>query len=351
MRWAVIGIVVLLAGCGGGGQAARPTRSPAPTEVSAPPSAGPRRAPLACPASSSRAQLPDRVLALGGDHTVTLAGEKPELEDRGAGGRVLARTPLPARAAVSARVLACARDGRLAVAWTEQRGERMALRVALRADGAAALGPAQTVATRPQVYDDDPIYDVELAFAPDGELLVVYSMLQQVRAVTLSPAGELGTEVRLGHASQVADVVAEIAGDGRAVVAWSTVDSGEARDVHRHVYAATRAPGGLFAPEQLVHRAPAVIPDGVTTGEQASIRLAVAPDGRAVLLWGAEAAGYPHPRYAVLTAQATARGRFGPARRLARDGYPIDAVPRADGTARVTWRAGGELRAAIRGAA
>ncbi len=265
--------------------------------------------------SSSRAPLPYRVLALGGDRFVTLKGDPLELDDLGADGRVLARTPLPARDPVYGLWFACGADGRLAVAWTEQREAGMTLRVALRAPSGSGLGAARTIATRPQVYDDAPIYDAELAFAPDGELLVAYSMLQQVRAVTLSPDGELGTEVRLGHASQVADVVAEIAAGGRAVVAWSTIDSGEARDVHRHVYAATRAPGGLFAPAQLVHRARAIIPDGVTTGEQATIRLSVAPDGRARLVWGAEAAGYPHARYETRTAQAPPRGPFGPSRR------------------------------------
>jgi hypothetical protein len=315
MRWTVIGVVAVLAGCGGGGKGASPTPSPAPTEVTAPVRVIPRHKPQTCPVSSSRAPLPDRVLALGNDRFVTLKGDPLELDDLAADGRVLARTPVPAHDLEYLLLFACGADGRLAVAWTEQRGERMTLRVALRAAGDRALGPAKTIATRPQVYDDPPISDAELAFAPDGELLVVYSMLQQVRAVTLSPDGELGSEVRLGHASQVADVVAEIAAGGRAVVAWSTIDSGEARDVHRHVYAATRAPGGLFAPAQLVHRARAVIPDGVTTGEQAAIRLAVASDGRARLVWGAEAAGYPHPRYETRTAQAPPRGPFGPSRR------------------------------------
>lgn len=97
----------------------------------------------------------------------------------------------------------------------------------------------------------------------------------------------------------------------------------------------------------MIDRARAVIRDGVTTGEQATIRLAVAADGRALLLWGAEAAGYPRQRYEVRTAEAPPHRGFGRSRQLSGNGCPDDAALRTDGAALVAWRTSERLWAAV----
>jgi hypothetical protein len=77
------------------------------------------------------------------------------------------------------------------------------------------------------------------------------------------------------------------------------------------------------------------------------MRLAVAHDGRAIVLYGAvtaHGATFHHP---LRVAESTAAGRFGTPRRLAGSGVPGDVAIRPDGGALVVWAEAGWLRAAV----
>ena len=326
---------VALAGCGT--KAANPPPTPAARGAWSAPADAPRQ-PLACPVASSRALWPDRVLALGSARFAALTDRQPQLADVAADGRVLARTPLGATGEVWTRALACDREGRLAAAWIEETGERrFALRLAL------PPGPVQTLATSGDDPYDAPALDgVALAFAPDRTLLVVWALDFEVHAALVSPTGT--RRLTLGKTNEITLTAAEIAANGRAIVAWTTIDGGEERNTARRVYA-VMGERGRFGPRRLVDRARVIDSNGFVADPQASIRLAAAPDGRALLQWGMVTAGRGRFNYrnAVRSAEAAPHGRFGKPRRLAAKGLPGDVALRADGTALAVWTADDRL--------
>jgi hypothetical protein len=351
--------VVALAGCGG--HAARPAArtpaspTPSPTPVARAVAAGPwsapverRREPLACPAASSRAGWPSRVLALEDGRFAKLWGRRPRLADVDADGHLLGQTELGARRPATTRALACGRGGRLAAAWVEYRGDSVyALRIATRApDG--RLGAARTVDTARSPYDDYGVDDVALAYAPDGSLLVAYSVYRAVRGAVVSSSGALGRPFKLGPASETSQLAAEIGERGRAVVAWTTIDAGLERNEHRRIYAVTREPGApAFGRVQLVHRARFLNIEAFTDAPGTAIRLAVAPNGRALLIWGTDRGTEIEAGYSVRVAEAGPHGRFGASRRLAAGGEPGDVAIRSDGTALAVFRGGRRLEAVV----
>ena len=361
MRCTPLVAVVALAACGS--TAPRPTgtatavttatATATPTEVVAAAPSGPWSAPVAghreppkCPVASSRAGWPSRVLALGDGKYAKLWGQRPRLADVDADGHLLGQTELGARRPAATRALACGRDGRLAVAWVEYRGDATyRLRVVLRSPGGELTAP-KTVASARAPFDDAGVDDAALAFAPDGELLIAYSIFGEVRAARVSRSGEVGRSFKLGPASEITQLAAVIGSRGRAVVAWSTYDGGEEQNVARRIYAATRASGAReFTPAALIHR---------SSGRnefaflEPGIRLAVAPNGRALLMWRAETGSWPRSHHPVRLAEAAPTKGFGPSRRLATDGIPGDVAIRSNGTALATWRSYGRLRAAVR---
>jgi hypothetical protein len=173
--------------------------------------------------------------------------------------------------------------------------------------------------------------DVALAYAPDGSLLVAYPVYRQLRAAIVSRSGAVGRPFRLGPASEVSRVVAEIGAGGRAVVAWTTIDAGEERNERRRVYAVTREPGAsAFGRAQLVDRARHL---NIGSDTATAIRLAVAANGRALLMWASDHSSRLGAGYAVRVAQATPRGRFAASRQLVAIGSPGDVAIRDDGTA------------------
>jgi hypothetical protein len=348
MRWTWVLVAVALAGCGEK-KAARatstPTATPAEaTATSTPTPTGPwqvretSRAPLRCPASSSRAGWPSRVLALGGNRYAKLWGRRPRLAAVDARGHLLGQQELGARRTTSVRALACGRGGRIAAAWTEYRGHgRDALRLSVSA------GRARTIDTARAPYYDPAIQDVALAFAPDGSLLIAYSVDHAVRGVVVSRAGAVGAPFELGPASQISLLAAEIAGNGRAVVAWSTLDGGEERNEHRRIYAVTGR-DGRFGPAQLVHRAPHLSFQASSYGP---IRLAVAANGRALLLWGTDSRAEFPESWVLRTAEAPPDGPFGASRQVVSSGTPGDVAIRGDGRRLLVWTNSAGLRASV----
>jgi hypothetical protein len=195
-------------------------------------------------------------------------------------------------------------------------------------------------------YDDPPISGVALAFAPDGAILVAYSVFHEVRAVIVPADGDPGAPFKLGPAFEVTQVAAEIAANGRAVIAWTTIDAGEERNEHRRIYAVTGRLGAL-RPPQLVHRA-AHLNAMAGTGEPGTeLRLSVARNGRALLLWGLDHPQQFSESYSLWVAQAGRTGAFGRARQLVANGVPGDVAIRSDGTALAVWTNSAGLRASV----
>ncbi|MDA0165048.1 hypothetical protein OM076_32565 [Solirubrobacter ginsenosidimutans] len=351
--WVLVVVALAGVGCGGGSGRPRATASPSATKTpvaaraSVPVVAGPwsapvkaRRTPLRCPVSSSRAGWPSRVLALGDGTYVKVWGRRPRLATVDARGHLLGQTELGARRVSGERALACGRGGQTAVAWTEY-----------RRDGTAALklarrGDAVTLDVVRGFYDDLPIGDVTLAFAPDGSLLVAYSIFHEVRAVVVAPSGDPGAPFKLGPAFEVTQVAAEIAANGRAVIAWTTIDAGEERNEHRRVYAVTGRLEAL-APAQLVHRAAHLNAMAMTGQPGTELRLSVARNGRALLLWGLDHPEQFSESYSLWVAEAGPAGSFGRSRQLVGNGVPGDVAMRSDGTALAVWTNSAGLRASV----
>lgn len=327
MRWiGIITAALALAACGG--HAA--TAQSGPWTVRATPS----RAPQPCPASSSRAGWPSRVLALGGDRWVKLWGRRPRLATVDARGHLLGQRELGAQAPAEQRALACGRGGQTAAAWTQYRGETnggITAPYEIWVDG-------QVVDTVESEYAPP----LAVAIAPDGAVLVAYPVRTAVRAVLVPRGGRPGAPLRLGPASDISSVAAEIGSGGRAVVAWSTIDGGEERNEHRRVYAVFGR-GGRFGRAQRVDRA-AHRNALELTGPR--VRLAVAPNGRALLMWATIASEDDQDQHAVRLAEASPTGRFGTPRQLSADGTPGDVAIRANGDTLAVWTSRDGLHAA-----
>ena len=347
MRWVWVVGVLALAGCGG--KAPRPAATA--TAVASGPWSAPeerRREPLRCPASSSRAGWPSRVLALGDDRYAKLWGRRPRLADVDADGHLLGQTELGARRRADASALACGPGGRVAAAWVEYRGDRLwALRIATRSPG-GNVSAAKTVEATRAVYDYRAITGLALAFGPDGSLLVAYGVFKEVRGVMVSPSGDAGPPSKLGPAEEITQIAAEVGRRGRAVVAWTTIDAGEERNERRRVYAATRERGApAFGRARLVHRAKYLNITAYTEATETALRLAVAPNGRALLMWGTDRGSDIDAGYSVRVSEAAPRGHFAASGQLAGSGSPGDVAIRSDGTALAVFRSGGRLRAVV----
>ena len=323
MHRSAILVALALAGCG-----AHATASHAAART-------PRDQPLACPASSSRAARADRPLELSRGTWVHWGADPGQLITNGR------RSTVETHDFVSSRVAACDGHGRLALAWVEDReaeGSRLQL----------VLGHAPV--TLASVGDDneaEEITGVALAFAPNGELLVVWAEPKRVRAVTVSRADVVGKVVTLGPASDASRLGAEVAANGRAVVAWTTQDDGEERGTPHVIRAVTRARGKLFGRARTIDGHSGVDADQPTDDPRSAIRLAVAPNGRALLLWGTVAGVCCHFTHPLRIAAASATGGFGKFRDIAPQGVPGDVAIRSDGTQLVVWSADDAIHAAL----
>lgn len=169
-------------------------------------------------------------------------------------------------------------DGRLAAAWTEERGGRIAVMSAERPAG-GPWSDAQVVQA-PQRWR---VGDLGLAVGDRGDAVVTFTYRSRQDTVLLAayrPAGGawerpqvLAPVVRGFYAGTPA-----LAGDGSSTVAWSSPFVGPGG-----VGAAERAAGGGWhGPVRL---------EGTARGGSGSPLLAVAPDGRATLVvaamsWG-----------------------------------------------------------------
>ncbi|HWK27561.1 MAG TPA: hypothetical protein VNS09_13420 [Solirubrobacter sp.] len=280
------------------------------------------------------------MLALGDGSYAKLWGRRPRYASVDRRGHVYEQVELGARKPSDVRAFACWRQGRTGAAWTEYRGDGVyALRVALRPDGARTADVVRSM------DDDAGVGDVALAFRPDGTLVVVYSVFHEVRAVTMTEDSELSEPVTLGPASERTELQAEIARSGRTVVAWTTIDAGEERNERRRIYAVTGR-DGAFGPPQLVDRARHL---NISASTQVPIRLAVASNGRAALLWGTDRqdsdADSFTGTYLVRTAEAAPNGTFGRSRTLATAGLPGDIGVRPSGVFFALWTTANGLRA------
>ena len=174
-----------------------------------------------------------------------------------------------------------------------------------------------------------------------------------MRAVTVSASDVVSEPVTLGLASEVTQVAAESSRSGRTVVAWTTIDAGEERNERRRIYAVI-GHDGRFGRPQLVDRARHLNIAGSTT---VPIRLDLAPNGRALLLWGVDRPDTDDTidpfteDYLVRVAEASPHGRFGTPAQLTTNGCPGDVAVQSDGTALAVWRTSDGLRASVHEAA
>jgi hypothetical protein len=275
------------------------------------------REPLRCPASSSRAGWPSRVVALDHHTYVKLWARRPRLATVDARGHVLRTRSLGARGPADEQALACGRGGKTVAAWTEYREGAYAVRV-----------EGRTVDTvRAQ---DGP--GLAVAVASDGSTLVAYSVPGAVRAVVVSRSGVAGEPFRLGPASEVTSIAAEVGSGGRVVAAWTTIDGGEERNERRRVYA-VRGQGGRFGRAQRVDRAQHL---NISERTPSRVRLAVAPNGRALLMWQTTA-GVEADGFTVRVAEAGRNGRFRTPRELTDDGTAGDVAIRSNGDTLAVW--------------
>jgi len=170
-------------------------------------------------------------------------------------------------------------------------------------------------------------------------------VFRELRAVTMTANSELSEPVTVGPALERTQLQAEIARSGRAVVAWTTIDAGEERNERRRIYAVTGRVGA-FGPPQLVDRARHL---NISASTDVPIRLAVASNGRAALLWGTDRrdpdADPATDTYLVRTAQAAPDGRFARPRNLATAGLPGDIGVRRGGSFVALWTTANGLRA------
>jgi hypothetical protein len=280
------------------------------------------------------------VLALGDGSYAKLWGRRPRFASVDRRGHLYKQMELGARRPSDVRAFACWRQGRTGAAWTEYRGDGVyALRVALGPDG------AETADVVRSMYDDAGVGDIALAFTPDGTLLVVYSVFDEVRAVTMTDDSELSEPLTLGPASERTQLQAEITRSGRAVVAWTTIDAGEERNERRRIYAVTGRVGA-FNPPQLVDRARHL---NISASTRVPIRLAVASDGRAALLWGTDRhdpdADASTDTYIVRIAKTAPDGPFARPRTLATAGLPGDIGVHRGGSFFALWTTVNGLRA------
>jgi hypothetical protein len=184
---------------------------------------------------------------------------------------------------------------------------RAALRLALRSSDAT------TVDTARAPYWDEAIQDVALAFAPTDRC---WSSTRSSRRFARRPSRAralLTAPLKLGPASAITRLAAEIGPRGHAIVAWSTMDGGDERNERCRIYA-VRGRDRSFGRPQLVHRARHL---NISADPRGPIRLAVAPNGRAALLWGTDSGAEFAGHCVVRIAKASPDGPFGRSRVLA----------------------------------
>ena len=203
--------------------------------------------PRACPAALRERDTwleHTPALAVGADRLVSLRQDRALVD--------LAPSPkttrLPVRGDFQGSVLACAADGRLAVAWAEEGGNdlfRSGSRCVVRTGSWATL-----LLGRSRAFGDfvPGVSGLALAFAPDGGLLVTWIEPFRVRDGFPLARRAPREVVTLGKASDFGATVIGFAANGRAVVAWTSHDSGLQVDTSNRVRAVFRSRGGQFGP-------------------------------------------------------------------------------------------------------
>ena len=265
---------------------------------------GPLR-PLGADLAAGPARRPDGANVAVLAQTVGPAGDcgaarNLEFATLDAAGAVTARTPL-ANGVLAYRFTMLGG----VVAWLEE-ADGTALR--LSRDGA----PPVTIATGEGLGDNPYVSDYALVATGAGFLLA-WAEPKRVRAVEIGADGVPGPVKELGTADSISDLGAGVAANGRAVVAWATQDGGEERNRPLRVYAAQRPQAGApFAPARTLSRGHRI------DSPQSGLEVAVAPDGRALVVWG-DVVGrdVDRLRYPLYATVAGPTGRLGRVRRIA----------------------------------
>lgn len=220
------------------------------------------------------------------------------------------------------------------------------------------VGPAEPVF---EGGEDERLCQFTAAVGPGGRAIVVYgvsppwppspasydadrcSLRMRVRTARGAP---FGPEARLSDPARTEAYQAGFDGSGRAIVSWTERPS-DTRGMA--IRTARIDPLGNVSGTQDV-----AVP-GETSSAQATPRLRVAANGRALMVFAAERPGANGIHVAAATGDtesgfAPAEVMSGPAILQANYGSDLDAAIGDDGTAAITWRAGREASAKVQGA-
>ena len=189
-----------------------------------------------------------------------------------------------------------------------------------------------------------------LAVADDGHALVAYSDGKTVQATERAPGGTFGPPTRVAdaHDPVAAKISAALGADGRAAIAWGGVALGGVTAIARARPGAFSAPTALAAPDRdmaydlYIQTLGATLPLalGAWGFDSADPRVALTPDGRALVAWaGPRTAGGVDHRATNARDALARRGGGDDADARRRDRYVNSVHPTVltDGTPALTW--------------
>ena len=242
-----------------------------------------------------------------------------------------------------APALAVAENGEVAVAWTEfrqgpQQNEfdgRHGVRVVFGRAG-RGFGRSRTVAAFPYLNRDS--QTVAVAYGGRGELVMAYSI---GRRTARSPLAVAARVRRAGRAFGRAQVLGTRRENGS--LAAAIAPSGRAvvvwgsQDGGEEVHSPWIVRAAIRPPKRRFDRAATIDPGDAPSRADKRLAVTVAADGSATAAWGNVRGSEPSAQFPVRTATAPAAGGFGPITQLAETGIVGSAVAATDGTTLVTW--------------
>lgn len=241
--------------------------------------------------------------------------------------------------------LAVSPRGDVAVAWEEipagqdEDAVRSRIRVAVRPAG-GRFGRPLTLAT------DYLEGNVDVSFGIGRDLVVAYTSDRgTVDVRPWRPSGGFGAVQTLGRHRGRVELQAAVSPAGRAVVAWETDDGGEEISRTKVVWAALRPAGS-----RRFRRAQLLDPGTIAASSDPGIRVGMDVRGRATVAWNQTQAPEANLVRLVRIATTGATGRFRRSDQVTGDGRLLDLAVAPDGRAVIVFASaqGTRIDAAVR---